>query len=146
MRKSPGHPAPITLQHFHFRFCRRHPFKTDVFRRMLTTTGPKVVHGHMKLTDPSSATIKARHGARDMSVGSAHVCSNSPCCIFLDGYLPPCPAHIWRPGFLSHTDAQIREAETQRTEFKWIHSAFDRYWKWILPPVKTNNAFPLEVH
>lgn len=101
LRASCTHHAPsLSLS-----FCCQRPFKQydKQSRQMLLATVPKVAHGYMivKRTDSTSTPIKAVV----MSVGSAHVRLNSPCCIFLVGFLPPCPAHIWHSGFPSHTDA-----------------------------------------
>lgn len=98
----------------------------------------------LNLTDSTSTTIKARYSARDDSGVSTRVPELTM--VHLSGWLPSAVSRPYLASGLPVVYGQMHEAETQWTEFKWIHSAFDRYWKWILPPVKTNNAFPLEVH
>lgn len=41
-------------------------------------------------------------------------------------------------------DESARQKTAADSEFKWIRPTCDRYWKWISPPVKTNNAFPAQ--
>lgn len=44
----------------------------------------------------------------------------------------------------SEPSESARQKTAAESEFKWIRPACDRYWKWISPPVKTNNAFPAQ--